>query len=343
MDVLITPMTLMLILAAGYLLKHLRVFGATDYRVVQAIEFDLVLPGAIVHSFATNDHSLSLLWISLFSLAATLVPPLLIYLTTTHTPVSDRAFMMLNSTGFNVGCFCFPMVQALVGPQGLVATAMFDIGNNIMVAAGTNVLTQQLLDIPPGKTLTQQEGASCRKDDAAWNDGRKPHHEVENDPGIRRLHRRALAKSIAWGFLSSPSFDTYIVMVVLMVADVHLPHWMAQVSQPFSGANAFCSMLMVGMLTELPSNRHDVASVCKVLGWRLPCAVLAALIAWFLLPFGTAIRESVVLCCFAPIAVFSTMFTDKVLGNAKLAGFSLSVTAVISTVLMVVVHLAIHM
>lgn len=75
LDVLITPMTLMLILAAGYLLKHLGVFGATDYRVVQAIEFDLVLPGAIVHSFATNDHSLGLLWISLFSLAATLVPP----------------------------------------------------------------------------------------------------------------------------------------------------------------------------------------------------------------------------------------------------------------------------
>ena len=32
----------------------------------------------------------------------------------------------------------------------------------------------------------------------------------------------------------------------------------------------------------------------------------------------------------APIAVFSTLFTDEVLGNAKLAGFSLTVTAVIS-------------
>lgn len=44
------------------------------------------------------------------------------------------------------------------------------------------------------------------------------------------------------------------------------------------------------------------------------------------------------MCCLAPIAVFSTLFTDKVLGNAKLAGFTLSITAVISLLLMTGAH-----
>ena len=37
-------------------------------------------------------------------------------------------------------------------------------------------------------------------------------------------------------------------------------------------------------------------------------------------------------------AVFSTLFTDKVLGNAKLAGFSLTITAVLSLVMMTAAH-----
>ena len=57
-----------------------------------------------------------------------------------------------------------------------------------------------------------------------------------------------------------------------------------------------------------------------------------------LLPFGAEIREAAAMCCLAPIAVFSTLFTDKVLGNAKLAGFTLSITAIISLLLMTGAH-----
>lgn len=55
-------------------------------------------------------------------------------------------------------------------------------------------------------------------------------------------------------------------------------------------------------------------------------------------PFGANVREAVVMCCLAPIAVFSTLFTDEVLGNAKLAGFSLSVSAIIGLVMMTGAH-----
>ena len=75
-----------------------------------------------------------------------------------------------------------------------------------------------------------------------------------------------------------------------------------------------------------------------MIGWRVPFAIAFAAITWFILPFSASIREAVALCCLAPIAVFSTLFTDKVLGNAKLAGFSLTLTAVLSLIMMTGAH-----
>ncbi|MCI1649528.1 AEC family transporter [Bifidobacterium tibiigranuli] len=328
MSAIIQPTTLLLIILAGYLFKRTRLFGPLDYRVLQTAEFNLVLPGAIIYSFATNPHHISLLAISAFSLMAALLPALAIFLTSRHRPVSDRAFLMLNGSGFNVGCFCFPMLQSLLGPAALIPAAMFDIGNSVMVAAGTNVIMQTLLHIEPGKTLTQQHAGA-----APTLPYTRP---VDRD--ARRLRRRALRRNVARGFLTSPSFDTYMLMVLLTLIDFKLPAWTATVAQPFASANAFCSMLMVGMLTELPRDSHDVKAVLTVIGWRLPCSLIFAAAAWFLLPFDPLMREAVALCCLAPTAMFSTMFTDKVLGNARLAGFTLSLTAVIAIVMMMGFH-----
>ncbi|RBP97429.1 permease [Bifidobacterium aemilianum] len=329
MEAIIQPAVMLLIVAAGYVLKRMGLFRPDDYRVLQTAEFNLVLPGTIIYSFATNEHAVNLLWISAFALLAALTPTLLIYLATVRRPVSDRAFLMLNGSGFNVGCFCFPMLQSLVGPAALVPAAMFDIGNNIMVAAGTNVMTQTFLHIKPGKPLSEQSPGSAPT---------LPHSKPK-DRDVRRLQRRALVGNIAKGFLGSPSFDVYLVMILCMVLDLHLPHWMALVTQPFSAANALCAMLMVGMLMELPDSKGDLLSVLEVLAWRLPCGIVFAASAWFLLPFDPMTRQAVALCCLAPTAVFSTMFTDKVLGNAKLAGFTLALTATIGIVTMTLAHL----
>lgn len=49
---LIQPVTLLLIIAVGYMFKRFGLFGPRDYRVLQTAEFNLVLPGAIIYSFA---------------------------------------------------------------------------------------------------------------------------------------------------------------------------------------------------------------------------------------------------------------------------------------------------
>lgn len=329
MGVILQPITLLVIILLGYVFKRLKIFSPLDYRVLQKAEFNLILPGAIIYSFATNPHKPSLLAISGFALIASLIPPLVIFLSTWGSSVGHRAFLMLNGSGFNIGCFCFPMLQSLLGPASLVPAAMFDIGNNIMVAAGTNVMTQGLLHINPTSSKGLEEDGQTHPSSTVKLD----------DQDARKLHRKAVLINTFKGFLTSASFDTYVIMVIFMLAGVTLPGWVGQVSQPFAGANAFCSMLMVGMLMELPSSRQDLADVAQVLAWRIPFGLLFALIAWFLLPFNPLVRQSVALCCLAPTALFATMFTDKVLGNARLAGFTLALTAFISTVLMILAHI----
>ncbi|WP_297316625.1 AEC family transporter [Bifidobacterium indicum] len=336
MAVVLEPATLLAIILLGYLFKRFGLFKPLDYRVLQTAEFNLILPGAIIFSFATNPHDPGLLLVSGFALVASLVPPLAIYLTSRGRSVGHRAFLMLNGSGFNIGCFCFPMLQSLLGPAALVPAAMFDIGNNIMVAAGTNVMTQGLLHIKRGETLERDEAPGQE-----GTDGRVrsvPPVRVD-DHDARNLRYRAILTNIAKGFFGSVSFDTYMVMLVLMLAKVALPDWVAQVSQPFASANAFCSMFMVGMLMDLPASGRDVKEVAQVLAWRIPFGIIFALTAWFLLPFGPLVRQAVALCCLAPTAIFATMFTDKVLGNARLAGFTLALTAFCSTILMILAHL----
>lgn len=205
---------------------------------------------------------------------------------------------------------------------------MFDIGNCVMVAAGTNVMTQTLLHIQPGKTLGEQY------------QGNAPvlPYVKPKDKDARRLARHALLRNVAKGFFGSIPFDTYLVMIVLMLANVKIPAVVATFVEPLANANSFVAMLMVGMLMDLPAGRDDVMKLLKIIGLRLPFGLLFAVCAWFVLPFGANVREAVVMCCLAPIAVFSTLFTDEVLGNAKLAGFSLSVSAIIGLVMMTGAH-----
>ncbi|EFA23331.1 hypothetical protein BIFGAL_03450 [Bifidobacterium gallicum DSM 20093 = LMG 11596] len=158
------------------------------------------------------------------------------------------------------------------------------------------------------------------------------------DADARRLARRAVARTVIRGFVTSVPFMTYIVMIALMIIDWDLPGWVAMVTQPLANANAFCAMLMVGMLMDVPESRSDVKQVLQVIAWRLPFSVLFALALWVFLPFDAMVREAVALCCLAPIPVFSTLFTDRVLGSAKLAGFSLAVSAIISLFLMISAH-----
>lgn len=321
MNALVTPLSFLLIIAAGYLFKRTGRFRERDYRIVQRIVFGITIPCVIINSFVGAEHDTGLLWITLFSFLCSSIPLVIMYAVTWRKPVEERAFEMLNVTGFNTGNFCMPVIQAYYGPTAVITAVMFDIGNSAVISSFMNVFTTGTLHISPDKPLSEQ----AHPRGATRLPAVRP-----TTPEARRLARRAQLRRALRSLFSSLPFDIYIVMVALMLAHVQLPGWLGQVTAPGANANSFCSMLMVGMLMELPSDWDEVRSVVRVIGWRFLVEAVCAAAAWFLLPFDATTRKIVMMLCLSPCTVFGTLFTDRVLGNARLAGFTLSVTAVIS-------------
>ncbi|MCH9275405.1 AEC family transporter [Bifidobacterium amazonense] len=324
MSAMLKPIAFLLIIFAAYLVKRAGLFRPRDYRVMQVVVFDFTLPASIIVSFATNPHHPNMLLISGFAFLCALLPLPLTFLASRRKPAADRAFLMLNASGFNVGNFCFPVLQAFMGPSALVTASMFDIGNSVMVTAGTNVMTTSMLHIDMDKPITEQH---------AGNAPTLPYTRPK-DRDARRLARRAKLRKIAKGFLTSVPFDIYMLMLVVMFCRIPIPAFIPTLLEPVANANSFCSVFMVGMLMDLPQTGKDVRDVLRVLAWRLPLGIAFSALAWFVLPFDAGVRKAVVMLTLAPTAVFSTLFTDRVLGNAKLAGFTLAASAIVAILLM---------
>ncbi|KAB8292033.1 AEC family transporter [Bifidobacterium avesanii] len=330
MEKIIEPVVFLCIILAGYLFKRIGWFKPNDYRVLQKIVFNLLLPAAVVVSFMDNPHDMNLLWVTLFGFCCSVIPILVIYFVTRRAPLGDRAFEMLNGSGFNIGCFAMPVVQALMGPTAAVAVVMFDIGNSVMMSAGMNAVTTQLLHIDDTHPLSPEEQARPIGP-------RAPRKILDKD--ARRLQRRANFRRIARNFYSSAAFMTYMIMLLVLLSGFVMPQWIGTALRPLSNANAFCSMMMVGMLMDLPQGRDDVRRLFTVFGWRTLFAAVFAVAAWFILPVDPAVRKAVIFACLAPVGVFSTLFTDRVLGNARLAGLCLAFLAIVSLIAMTAVNI----
>ena len=207
MSAILKPIAFLCIIAAAYLAKRAGLFKPRDYRIMQVVVFDCTLPASILVSFATNPNSASLLWVTLFGFLAAFIPVPFVFLASRKRPVADRAFLMLNSSGYNIGNFCFPLLQAFYGGGAIVTGAMFDIGNAIMTTAGSNVMTTSLLHIDPNKPLTEQNAG-----DAPTLPYRKPATKQES-----RALLRARLRTIALGFLKSGPFDMYMIMTLVVL------------------------------------------------------------------------------------------------------------------------------
>nr|WP_204314212.1 transporter [Bifidobacterium avesanii] len=302
--------SLLLVIIATYALKHLHIFTDRDYRVAQGLVFNLTLPCAIVMSFATNEHDMSMLWIVLFGFVCAIIPMFVVFLGSRGDETRYRAYQILNASGLNLGAFCLPVAQTLIGPAAGLPVVMMDIGNAMVATALALTLTKSLLHMG----------------DAAQS-----------------LPLGLKIRSVARDFLSSTSFDTYMLMLVLMVAHVTIPHWIVSLVTPFANANAFMTMAMIGLMMEIPSERKDRMELMKVIAWRALFAVLIGAAGWTLLPFDRHIRGIMLLCAASPVTIFSTKFTDSLTGNPKLAGFSLTVTGVLGLVAMTAIHAVVSM
>lgn len=120
--VLTKAMAFVAVIIMGYLLKRAGFFHAKDFYLISGIVIKITLPAAIVSNFSRITMDYSLLAMCLIGLFCNFVTIGVGYLMNLNGSKENKAFFMLNMSGYNIGNFTMPFVQSFLSPVGFAAT-----------------------------------------------------------------------------------------------------------------------------------------------------------------------------------------------------------------------------
>ena len=294
------PLSFFLIICMGYLLKKKGFFGKTDYRVISKIVLNFTLPAAVICTFAGFERDGSLFVIVFLGFLCSLLPMLAVYLLSFRQEKDRRVFSMINTAGYGIGSFTLPLIQGFFGAYGGVICCMFDTGNAVMMTGGSYVITTTLLHL---------EG------------------ETEESRGEK-------IKGILKKFITSVSFDTYMLMLLLAACGIRLPAAAAALAAPVSAANPYLAMLVVGMMFEPAGDMSYVKDTVVVIASRLAFAVLFALLLYFCTPFSLEVRRVLAVVAFSPVSTLAPIYTEKCHGDGSLSSYANAISILLSLFIM---------
>lgn len=124
------------IILLGYLLKRIGTFKDSDFSVLSNIVLKITLPAAVITNFANKELDPSMFVLTVLAILFGVIYIALGYILNLWKSKEQRAFDILNFPGYNIGCFALPFVQNFLGPAGVIATCLFDIGNGFICLGG---------------------------------------------------------------------------------------------------------------------------------------------------------------------------------------------------------------
>lgn len=142
-------------------------------------------------------------------------------------------------------------------------------------------------------------------------------------------------KHIAKKLFTSVPFITYVIMIVLNLIRVQLPGPILNFAELVANANILASMLMLGIGFELRIKRSQISDVVCIILLHYGVAAVLALSCYFLLPFETDIRKTLVILLFSPIASTAPAFTNELGDDVALSSAINSITIILSIVFIV--------
>jgi len=278
-EILMQAFSFVAIIILGYVLRSRGFFKEEDFYVISRIVLKITLPAAIVSNFSGMSLEPSMLLISLLGLGGGVILIGTAWLISAGKSKEERAFSILNMSGYNIGNFTMPFVQSFLGPAGIVATSLFDSGNSFICLGGAYSIA----------SMAKGEGGGFK---------------------IRTIFKT---------LLKSVPFDAYLLMTVLSLLHLSLPAPVVSFTKIIANGNAFMAMLMIGVGFKLSGNREQIGKIVKILSARYAVSIVLALAFYFLLPFPLEYRQALVILCFSPIASAAPAFTGDLKGDVGLA------------------------
>ena len=292
-EILMKAGSFIAIIILGYVLRRRGFFKEEDFYVLSRIVLKITLPAAIVTNFTGIDMKPSMLLMSLLGLGGGIILTGMAFLISAGKNGEEKAFNIINLTGYNIGNFTMPFAQSFLGPLGVVATSLFDSGNALVCLGGTYRV-------------------------AVMAKGEKGKFSIM--PIIKTL-------------LSSVPFDAYLLMTVLSLLHLSLPAPMVSFTGIIANGNAFMAMLMLGVGFKMTLDKSRMGKIIQILFIRYSVSIALAAAFYFLLPFELEYRQALAILALSPIASAAPAFTGDLDGDIGLASAVNSISIVISIVL----------
>lgn len=293
--VLLKAACFFLIILMAYGLKKGKILHQSDLPVFSTLVTKITLPAAIIHNFSQATMDVSMLVIVLIGFLCSALFAVIGYGLFGSGTKEQKAFGLVNASGYNIGCFTMPFVLGFLGASGVACTSLFDTGNAIVCTGGSYAVASSIA----GK------GESGEK--------------------------HGFSK-IVIQLLKSIPFDCYVIMTVITMAGLHLPVLLDQIAETVGNANTFLSMTMIGLGLELHMTKEQTGSVAKIVGTRFAVSILLAVLMYHFLPFSSEIRRTLAILMFGPVSALGVPYTSMLHGDVNLASAVSSASIILGIV-----------
>lgn len=291
-EILLKAGSFVLIIISSYLLKRKRFFNENDNKTIMKLIMNITLPTAIIANFSGYKKDTSLIFVAVLGLGMNIILMSIGYLIALKKGREEKAFNVINYSGYNIGIFTLPYLQSFLGPIAIIVTCLFDAGNSIMCTGVTYAVASNIA-------------------------GEK------NNTSIKEFLRK---------IFSSVPFDTYTIMLILYFAEIRMPPQVYKIAGVFGSANTFLAMFMIGGALEINLNKRILKKIGLALSVRYLLTAVVSYMFYELLPYPLEIRQVLAIIVFSPISALAVINTAKCNGDKETAGVMNSMSILISLI-----------
>lgn len=297
--ILVRAIGFLMVIALGYVLKLQKIVRREDAGIFSAIVMNVTLPCAILASASSVRLGGGVIIPLLLGFFMNLVMDGIGYWEACGRGSMAQSIGLVQISGYNIGTFTLPFVQAFFPVTYLVPVLLFDTGNALMVLGGNYTLATSL---------------------------------------DREREKMGLTNIVRNLFGSIP-FAIYLLTFVLSGLGLQIPSQILSVTAIAANANPFLAMLMLGIMIDVQIEKEDFLHLIRLLFLRLGISSIAAMAMYFLLPVPLVVRQMLVVCVFSPISVVAPVYALKLGSQsseaANLNSLCILTNLVIMTVLVV--------
>ena len=270
-DILIRALSFIICIGLGYFLRLRGTVTKENAAVFSKVVMNITLPAAILASASTLSFSATMWLPLLLGFLMNIVMDAIGVFEARKASRVNRGAGLVQISGYNIGTFTLPFIQAFFPTSYLATALLFDTGNALMVLGGNYTLAASAVV-----------------------------HKGKVDIGF-----------ILKNLFSSIPFAIYMLSFFLTALGLSFPSPVISLIQIAADANPFLAMLMLGMMMDFRLQKGELTRLCKLLTIRLGANALIAIALYIFLLVPLIMRQMLVICLMSPISIVAPVYALK--------------------------------